>query len=302
MNVLLIDDDIKILKLVSKLIQNCGHKVITAENGRDGLNIFLNETSTIDMIISDVMMPLMDGLELLAKIRQHNSDIPFIVTTGFTDTEMVIKALKQGATDFITKPYSSKELSVALNRIESMLNTKQSIDHSLPFINSTFQASMPSKTELIPGLLGLFQRVAKPYCRLYGINIADIITSLSEAISNAVVHGNLDIPSSIKQNSWEEFEEMLKKRESMPEYADKPIHVCFQVAEVEIENTQKRMIMQWDILDNGKGFDYNKLPNRLDPLKSLLSGRGVFLIRSFMDEVSWNSKGNGIKMVKYLKK
>ncbi len=302
MNILLLDDDIKILKLVSKLINSCGHKVVTAENGEAGLNIFLKEPLSFDMIISDVMMPVMDGLEFLGKIRQHNGDIPFVVTTAFSDTDIVINALKKGATDFITKPYGSKDLAVALNRIESMLNTKQSIEHTLPFLSATFQTSMPSRTDLIPGLIGFLQTIAKPYCLLYGINIADITTSLSEAISNAVVHGNLDIPSSLKQTSWEDFENILQQRQSISEYVDLPVYVSFQIIDMNVDGKEKRLAMQWDVLDNGKGFDHTVLSERLDPAKCFLSGRGMFLIRSFMDDVSWNSKGNGIKMVKYLLK
>ncbi|MBF0228335.1 MAG: response regulator [Desulfamplus sp.] len=339
MNILLVDDDTAILKLIAKVIQNFGHNVVTAEDGQIGLEIFLKEPTFFHLIISDVMMPIIDGLELLRKVRQYSSEIPFIVTTGYNEIGIVIKALKQGATDFMSKPYSSKELSTALNKIESMLDTKSSIEKTLPFINTTFQTSMPSRTNLIPGLVGILKEVAKPYCQLYGINSADITTSLTEALTNAVVHGNLDIPSELKTISWESFQDMLEQRESMPEYVDRAVNVSFEVFNLNLETYDKEqnrtllnvdnrtspnvdnrtsphvdnekwdfksggkvMQMQWSIMDSGKGFDYNSLPDRLDPTKFLLSGRGMFLIRSFMDKVSWNSKGNAIQMVKYLKK
>ncbi|MBF0413580.1 MAG: response regulator [Desulfamplus sp.] len=293
MNILVVDDDISVVELVSKQLRSHGHSSVTAKNGEIALEYFLKEPVAFDMIISDVMMPVMDGLELLEKIRQHKYDTPFIVMTGFGEIETVIKALKQGATDFLRKPYGLKELSSALYRIESMLNTKQSIEQTLPFINTDFHTSMPSKTGLISGVVGFLQIVAKPYCQLYGINSADITTSLTEALNNSVVHGNLDIPSELKNRSWQEFQELLEERESIPEYCEQLVKVSFTVI---------NMQMKWEIIDNGKGFDYTNLPKTNDPSKFLLSGRGLFLIRSFMDKVSWNSKGNAIQMVKYLQK
>ncbi|MBF0376922.1 MAG: response regulator [Desulfamplus sp.] len=293
MNILVVDDNISVVELVSKQLRSCGHSSVTAENGGIALEYFLKEPAAFDIIISDVMMPVMDGLELLKKIRQHKYDIPFIVMTGFSEIETVIKALKQGATDFLRKPYSLKELSSALYRIESMLNIKQSIEQTLPFINTDFHTTMPSKTGLISGVVGFLQIVAKPYCQLYGINSADITTSLTEALNNSVVHGNLDISSELKNRSWQEFQEILEERESIPEYCEKLVKVSFTVIDMQ---------MKWEIIDNGKGFDYINLPKTNDPSKFLSSGRGLFLISSFMDKVSWNSKGNAIEMVKYLKK
>ncbi|MBF0203786.1 MAG: ATP-binding protein, partial [Desulfamplus sp.] len=64
----------------------------------------------------------------------------------------------------------------------------------------------------------------------------------------------------------------------------------------------KRVAMRWVITDHGEGFDYTSLPDGLDPFNFIVSGRGIFLIRSFMDKITWNKEGNSIQMVKYLKK
>ncbi|MBF0259803.1 MAG: response regulator [Desulfamplus sp.] len=358
MKVLIVDDDTPVRKILSKIVSHYGHQAVTAENGQIGLDIFLKEPLKFDAILSDVMMPVMDGFELLKRVRHQNSEIPFVIMTGYGDKGMIIRALKQGATDFLTKPYTKKDLSDSLNRIESMLNTKQSMDYALPFINTTLNTSIPSRIDLIPGLIGFLKAVARPYCHLYGINVFDIATALSEAITNAIIHGNLDIPSSVKNSSWTEFDKQVCERESMAEYGGKMVSVCFKIIEMvdtegkeedgragnlnlqnaicdsaaanlqsetvncksenfnavshkeEIDKTisflekqrKKHMAMQWDIADNGKGFDIKNIPDTLSSENFLLSGRGILMIRSFMDQISWNSKGNCIKMVKYLQR
>ncbi|MBF0469569.1 MAG: response regulator [Desulfamplus sp.] len=374
MNVLVVDDDSAVLKVSAKRITNYGHKVVTAENGQAARDLFFKTPSSFDMILSDVMMPVMDGLELLKEIRQRNIEIPFVILTAFGDIHMVTKALKLGATDFLSKPCEKKELLGVLNRIGSMTNTKQNMDYTLPFLGATtFQTSMPSRTDLIPGIIGLLQSIAKPYCNLYGINIAEISTPLSEALTNAVVHGSLEVPSSIKYRSWEEFQNIVQQRESMPEYGGQPVYISFNTFSMDGKIEQKEEIrspffgsadmkrdvqdredtannsniqgledtannrsiqgledvvnngnisedagirngvinkrksgkgnlaMQWDVADTGKGFDINNLPDRHDPEKYLLSGRGIFLIRSFMDKISWSNNGSCIHMVKYLR-
>ena len=130
----------------------------------------------------------------------------------------------------------------------------------------------------------------KLFCKLHKINVRNIGLCLHEALVNAVVHGNLEIPSSLKNESSEKFEQLLQEREAIPEFAQRQVNIRCQV-------TTKHL--KFEIEDEGKGFEPKTL--RLStPTLMIPTGRGILIITAFMDEVFWNNTGNCITMIKTL--
>jgi DNA-binding response OmpR family regulator len=113
--ILLVDDETRMLNLLGLYLEPHGFKCIKVESGKDALNILENEK--IDLVILDIMMPEMDGWTTCKKIREF-SDVPIIMLTARTETVDVIKGLKFGADDYVTKPFNEDEL---LARIEALL-------------------------------------------------------------------------------------------------------------------------------------------------------------------------------------
>jgi len=105
---LAIDDDTNVLKLIKANLLLEGFDVITAANGIEGIQAF--EDSDPAVILLDVMMPGMDGLEVIRKIRAI-SNVPIIMLTAKDDTQTLQQALSLGADDFISKPFSLRELT-----------------------------------------------------------------------------------------------------------------------------------------------------------------------------------------------
>ena len=117
MNILVIDDEPDIRSSLSGFLQLLGHTISCAGNGAEGLKTFHSED--IDLIITDIRMPVMDGLELLKRIKTiERSSIDVIVFTGHGDMESAIKALRLGAYDYLQKPINIKELEIAIERSE----------------------------------------------------------------------------------------------------------------------------------------------------------------------------------------
>jgi DNA-binding response OmpR family regulator len=113
--ILLVDDETRMLNLLRLYLEPHGFKCIKAESGKDALN-FLEEEK-IDIVLLDVMMPEMDGWTACKNIRKF-SNVPIIMLTARTETVDVIKGLKFGADDYVTKPFNEDEL---LARIEALL-------------------------------------------------------------------------------------------------------------------------------------------------------------------------------------
>ncbi len=110
-NLLLIDDEVLLLERTALLLEDIADHVYTADSGQKGISI-LNE-NTIHCIICDINMPEMNGVEVLENIRKTHPDLPFIFYTGHGSRELMKKAVKLGAFDFIDKPFLEGLESIA---------------------------------------------------------------------------------------------------------------------------------------------------------------------------------------------
>jgi len=111
---LLVDDEEGIRKVLGIALADLGYEVVTAADGKEGLHLFREQRPPI--VITDIKMPIMDGIELLQKIKQDDSDTEVIMLTGHGDMELAIQCLKLEATDFVTKPINDDALDIALKR------------------------------------------------------------------------------------------------------------------------------------------------------------------------------------------
>lgn len=112
--VLLVDDDANFQKVLAFNLSALGAEVITASNGREGLERFAE--NSFDLVLTDVKMPEMDGLAFLKNIRGLNSEIPVIMITAHGDVEIAVEAMIAGANDFITKPFEREALQERIAR------------------------------------------------------------------------------------------------------------------------------------------------------------------------------------------
>ncbi len=123
---LLIDDEEGIRKLLSLSLKSDGYDVVTAESGQDGLDLFQEEAFSI--VLTDIKMPGIDGIQVLREIKKINPNTEVIVITGHGDMESAIQSLHMGASDFINKPVSDDVLSIALERAEERLKTTRMLN------------------------------------------------------------------------------------------------------------------------------------------------------------------------------
>ena len=111
---MVVDDDANFLKVLSYTLSRMGPEVETATNGREALDRILPDT--FDVVLTDVKMPVMDGLSLLSELHSARPELPVILITAHGDIEMAVQAMKAGAVDFLTKPFERDELREKLER------------------------------------------------------------------------------------------------------------------------------------------------------------------------------------------
>lgn len=122
---LLIDDEPDILRVLSRSLKADGYAVVCAQNGTEGITAFEREKP--DIVITDIKMPGMDGIEVLKKVKNLNVDAEVIIITGHGDIENAIEALKHGASDFINKPVRDEALAIALKRAKEKFEIRQQL-------------------------------------------------------------------------------------------------------------------------------------------------------------------------------
>ncbi len=108
-HILVVDDEANIRQIVSAYLRKEGYKVSEAVNGQEAIDIF--DTQSIDLVILDLMMPIMDGKQVCLHIRR-NSKVPIIMLTAKVEDEDVIQGIAGGADDYVRKPFSVRELMV----------------------------------------------------------------------------------------------------------------------------------------------------------------------------------------------
>jgi DNA-binding NarL/FixJ family response regulator len=158
-SLLLIDDDPNLILLVKDYLEFRGYQVITAENGREALEIL--ESQTPDMIICDVMMPEMDGYAFVKQIRQDNrtSQIPVLFLSAKGHSQDRVKGLNEGADVYMTKPFEPEEL---VAQVESSLRQKERYGkNAARGVDIPSTISVPHNVELTPTELKVVQLVAK---------------------------------------------------------------------------------------------------------------------------------------------
>ena len=117
-----------------------------------------------------------------------------------------------------------------------------------------------------------------------------VSVALEEALLNAIIHGNLEVSSKLREEEGDAFEQLIAIRRADDYYSRRRVRIDCDVSRDEV---------RYLIADDGPGFDVSKLPDPRDPERILLaSGRGVLMMRAFMDDVQYNDRGNAVTLIK----
>jgi DNA-binding NtrC family response regulator len=113
--ILVVDDQVNTLKVVGAILQTEGHEVFKAKNAREALQIFESKKG-IDVVLADLKMAGVDGLELYRRMNAIEVDIPYVIMTAYGSIESAVEALKEGVTNYLIKPLNYQELSIVLEK------------------------------------------------------------------------------------------------------------------------------------------------------------------------------------------
>jgi DNA-binding NtrC family response regulator len=158
-NILIIDDDETILDSCTQVLLKAGYSVKGARDGEEGLKLFKSES--FHMVLLDLKLPGSDGIEVLGHIKTENPETPVIIMTGYASVESAVGAMKQGAFDYMAKPFSPKELRV---NIRKALNNRKMLMENL-YLRKELEAKIEfdlvvGKSEAMEAVLDVVKKVS----------------------------------------------------------------------------------------------------------------------------------------------
>jgi CheY-like chemotaxis protein len=287
--VLVVDDNGIDRRLAGKCVEKEGLIAVYAENGREALAVIDRENP--DVVLTDLQMPEMDGLQLVARMRDEHPGLPVVLMTAFGSEEIAVAALRAGAASYVPKRHLRKELGDAIRVVLDAVEAVQERDQVRQFLKrseATFELAYDPAGPR--ALISYLQDSLTQLNFTDEIGVLQVSTALTEALANAVEHGSLELDSTLREESSEAYYNLGRERAQIAPYRDRRIFVT-----VKLTPTEATYIIR----DEGPGFDPASLPDPTDPENALkTSGRGIMLIRMFMDDVRFSEKANEITMVK----
>ncbi len=269
--------------------------MVEAADGVEGVRIARSRNP--DLIFLDLWMPRLDGMSALSRIRDHDPTVPVVIVSAKSDAATTEEALSLGAVNLIRKPFDRQEIQFVLDQIYKALEEQADIHDVLDMVeHRATDLTFTSATAMLSKVVAYLGRELQNNYPGYEIPITEIKLALYEALANAYEHGNLEITFEEKTKALEEREgitRLLEERLARPELAARSIRVTVQY---------DRDCAVYKIRDEGRGFDHAQQCERPLASTTALHGRGITLIRHYMDEVTWNESGNELRIRKCLKR
>jgi DNA-binding NarL/FixJ family response regulator len=289
--VLVVDDSPLDRRLVETLLCPVHDlKVVCTGSAREGLEAIARESPSI--ILTDLVLPDMEGLELVERVRAEHPRIFVILMTAFGSEEVAVRALRVGAANYIAKKDMTREL---VPTIRHVLNLSAMNRDRNRLLRSMVRRESVFVLDNDPDLIASFMKLVEEELAGMGFwespGLLQVSIALQEALTNAMFHGNLEVGSEHRQEDERVFDELARKRRYTEPYCSRRIRL-----HVQLDRNAARFVVS----DDGGGFDTTLIDRPVDADDlSRIGGRGLVLIRTFMDEVRFNSSGSQISMIKY---
>ncbi|MBN1515693.1 response regulator [Candidatus Sumerlaeota bacterium] len=291
---LIVDDEEAIISVLRGFLdQETDFECHYANSSDEAIQLFTTEN--IDVVLTDIKMPGLNGIALIGELRKINPHVQVIAMSAYGDVEEVIEALRAGVVDFFQKPFRIHTALESLRRAFQRVNVVYSADQTAKWIaKEEKELIIPNSFEAASQVTMELTRNMTPFDLDDEFQLESIRVALNEIIVNAIEHGNLEISYEEKNKLIENFENyrsVIEQRSVDSRYKDRRVLIRSRIT-----SNEARFIIE----DEGKGFAHDNLPDPTD-VENLMNshGRGILMARIYMDELLYNEKGNVCTIVKY---
>lgn len=288
--VLIVDDSAVDRRLAQGVLEkNADLAFLYAVDGADALEQI--KISPPDLVLTDLQMPVMSGLELVRQVREKYPLIPVILMTAQGSEEIAVQALASGASSYVPKSRLARDLG---KTVDNVMATSRAQRHHARMMQCVTRNHwtfvLDNDPSLIPAIVDHVQQ------QITRLRLCDetgrirIAIALEESLLNALYHGNLEVNSELREEDAKRYYMLADARRREEPYRSRTVHFEANLGTRE---------MTFLVRDAGPGFNPDSVPDPTDPANlERASGRGLMLIRAFMDDVRHNERGNEIIMTK----
>lgn len=288
--ILVVDDNPIDRELVGALVEErAGWTAAYAVDGREGLAHVRRDPP--DVVLTDLQMPEMNGLELVEACRREHPGVPVILMTAFGSEDIAVEALRKGAASYVAKRNLARDL---VSTIESVLPVAAARGDRRPQgdqASAEFTFVLGNDTGALQPLIGELQERMAQWGLADESDSIRVGLALYEVLMNAIEHGNLELSSQLRDiDDGAPYQALAEERRRQSPYKDRTVGLTARFSHDQVT---------YVIRDQGPGYDAAALPDPTDPENmERAHGRGLLLIRTFMDDVRLNDKGNEVTLVK----
>ena len=233
-----------------------------------------------------------NALLWVKQIRNVAPRTPIVLTTHEDTEPAACEALLQGAASYVPKRLAEENLVETVQQVIKVSQASQKateVDECVSRVKLSL--TLPSHEGLVPSVIAKLESATAPLGLFDEMVWTQVAMALDEAILNAMIHGNLEVESELREQGDGQayWDKIAARREAEP----------YGQRSTEVTLTATRTQAVFVVRDQGPGFDVNSLPDPTDPANlESIGGRGLLLIGAFMDEVHHNEIGNELTMIK----
>jgi CheY-like chemotaxis protein len=280
---------------ISGVLEEADYETVVVNDGKEAVHL-LEQGESFDLVLTDMMMPEMDGLQLVRAIRVHFSGTPVILMTAQGTDALAVEALEQGAAGYVPKSRLGERLIDEVSQVLHASGMNRSYEILLSCLTrNEFSFELRNDATLFHPLVDLLQQM------MAGMGLCDstgrlrVGVALEHVLVNAMYWGNLAIRPEEMPNSRELLIEGHLPSVVQERLASDP----YKQRTISLDVVMSREEATFVVRDQGEGFDTSQVPDPGDPdVMEREGGRGLLLVQTFMDEVTFNEAGNQVTMVK----
>jgi CheY-like chemotaxis protein/anti-sigma regulatory factor (Ser/Thr protein kinase) len=288
--VLIVEDSPTQSAQMQFLLEEAEYRTEIAINGQLGLDQVRQELPML--VVTDLHMPETNGLELVELLKLEFPTLPVLLTTAQGSEEIAIEALRKGAASYVPKRNIEEMLVPTVEQLMGLAEASRKAELLSDHLTSVdIEMTLPNDDSLLPQIIARLQRPVEELKICTEATTFTIATALDEALRNAMIHGNLEVSSDLREiDGGKPYSDLIRQRRTESPYCDRRVYIS-------LKTTREEAIFV--IRDEGPGFDPSLIPDPTDPDNfEKVSGRGLMLIQAFMDEVRHGANGSEITMIK----
>jgi CheY-like chemotaxis protein/anti-sigma regulatory factor (Ser/Thr protein kinase) len=266
-----------------------GWEVVFAQTGFEAQAV--PDLRSVDVILIDLGDPLVEGVELTEALAGRFPQVPIVLMSAPYAGTVALEAARKGASGHFPRALLDSEPAAVLETLRAAAYDGQLRRHAARCLdNLYFEFSIRNDRSVVPAVVRRLSDAVVEVGLCDRPGAVRVGVALEEAIINAIVHGNLEVSSDLRQEDESRYGSEIDTRRAWPTFSSRRVRVTARVS-----GSEGVFVVQ----DDGPGFDVSRVPDPTDEANVMRAGgRGILLMRAFMTSVHFNEAGNRVTLVK----